>query len=158
MPGTIADDIEITPPNGVTITRKELGGRVYPVDPSNPTPDDDPDNPVLSNLHLIYAAVLDDTVTEDVLENIQVTYPVRFEFNANTNRSVAQKPFIKVKNEDGNSLSVEDNTILGVKMDAYVTAIDVSGMRKPPANIRRFVVFSKDGKSVVCEADNALYC
>ena len=184
--GVEEDDVQFVTPNGVTITRHSIGGLVYPnLTPTDPTPDSgddgngsletededsvgsgyipdtDPEkpfeNPSLSNKYLIYAATLDSTVTPDVLENIQVVYPVTFDFQGDESKSIAQKPFIKVVHEP-NTVSVTDNTNLGIKMDAYVTAIDVTGMRNVPKDTKKYVIFSKDGNTVVCRAYNDAYC
>lgn len=112
----------------------------------------------LSGKTLTITATFQKTLTDDeelaLLEQIVIEYPVNFSV-AESLSGYALKSDIKVV-YDPFSISVDKNfnTILGMKMDAYVTPINLSGLYNFPLNTKKYVVFSKDKESLVCEAFN----
>ena len=112
----------------------------------------------LSGKTLTITATFQKTLTDEeelaLLEQIVIEYPVNFSV-AESLSGYALKSDIKVV-YDPFSISVDKNfnTILGMKMDAYVTPINLSGLYNFPLNTKKYVVFSKDKESLVCEAFN----
>jgi hypothetical protein len=101
---------------------------------------------------------LDSTVNREILDDIQITYPVIFSAKEPSAENAAQKLPIKVIFEPS-SVSVDktQNTNLGMKMDAYSTAINMSSLWALPEDTEKYAIFSKDNKTVVCKAVGS-YC
>lgn len=98
---------------------------------------------------------LQDSNNLDLLEEIEIIYPV--EFSISDTPGIAQKTPIKV-NHTASKISVENNSYLGMKQDAYITPIDVSGLITLPEITKKYTIFSKDGVTYVCEADTKGRC
>ena len=132
---TPEDKIVITPPEGVTWSNKALNGNTLTFD----------------------ATIDDDRHTYQILEEIQISYPVVFSVTDFSN--LAQKTPIKITHT-ATSIGIESDTNanLGMKMDAYITPIEVSSLLDLPANVKRYVVFSKNQRSLVCEAEDGINC
>lgn len=129
---TPKDRIVITPPEGVTCSNVQLSGNT-----------------------LTFDATIDDNHTYQILGDIQISYPVVFAVTDFSN--LAQKTPIKITHTP-TSIGVENNTNLGMKMDAYITPIEVSSLLDLPAGVKRYVVFSKNKRSLVCEAEDGINC
>lgn len=112
------------------------------------------------NKTLTVTTVFTDGATEEAINNaldqIIISYPVNF--SATYNNSL--KTPIKVVNT-ANSLEVENNKRLGMKHDAYITPIDVSGLIEPrdaAADIvYKYTIFEQNSDVYVCKATNN-YC
>lgn len=112
------------------------------------------------NKTLTVTAVFIDGATEEAINNaldqIIISYPVNF--SATYNNSL--KTPIKVVNT-ANSLEVENNKRLGMKHDAYITPIDVSGLIEPRDAatdvVYKYTIFEQDSAVYVCKATNN-YC
>ena len=98
---------------------------------------------------------LQDSNNLDLLEEIEIIYPV--EFSISDTPGIAQKTPIKV-NHTESKISVANNSYLGMKQDAYITPIDVSGLITLPETTKKYTIFSKDGVTYVCEADTKGRC
>ena len=98
---------------------------------------------------------MQDSNNLDLLEEIEIIYPV--EFSISDTPGIAQKTPIKV-NHTASKISVENNSYLGMKQDAYITPIDVSGLITLPEITKKYTIFSKDGVTYVCEADTKGRC
>ena len=85
------------------------------------------------------------------LDELVVSYPVNFDVSSFNENNALHKEAILV-NYNANSISVKDNENLGMKYDAYITPINVSGLPKFSNNTKKYVIFAKNGQSLVCEA------
>lgn len=85
------------------------------------------------------------------LDELVVSYPVTFDVSSFNESNALHKEAILV-NYSANSISVKDNENLGMKYDAYITPINVSGLPKFSNNTKKYVIFAKNGQSLVCEA------
>lgn len=113
----------------------------------------------ISNKTLIFSvySTLEDEALSDALDDIEVRYPVVFSVNEAVTGGIQKTP-IKVQYTP-NSIAVIDNENLGMKMDAYVTPIDVSDLQNIAVStalrvMKRYVVFKKSTELYVCEAFN----
>jgi hypothetical protein len=102
-------------------------------------------------------STLEDEALSDALDDIEVRYPVVFSVNETATGGIQKTP-IKVQYTP-NSIAVIDNKNLGMKMDAYVTPIDVSALQNIAVStasrvMKRYVVFKKSTELYVCEAFN----
>jgi predicted nucleic acid-binding Zn-ribbon protein len=125
--GSTKDDIVIPQLDGVSSVTKDLTGIV-----------------------LTLEATLEAGVSTNRLEEIEIHYPVVFSV-ASDFSNLLQKTPITVTHE-ASSIKTEGNKNLGMKLDAYITPIDVSGLKALPKNTKKYVIFSKDNYSCVCEA------
>lgn len=101
-----------------------------------------------------------DTTSEDIeaaLDGLKITYPVIFVATLTDN---LKKPIKVVHN--AHSISVEDNSRLGMKYDAYVTPINTSGLISPYLSsddlISKYVIFEQYGRVYVCKSDSNDFC
>lgn len=108
-------------------------------------------------LNVMFAA---DATSEDIeaaLDGLKITYPVVFVATLTDN---LKKPIKVVHN--AHSISVEDNTRLGMKYDAYVTPINTSGLISPYLSsgdiISKYVIFEQYGRVYVCKSDSNDFC
>jgi hypothetical protein len=133
--GKTKEDIQPRSPDEslVLVTGKELNGKTLTITAT-------------------FQQTLTDKEEEALLEKIVIAYPVNFPV-ANSLDGFALKSDIKVV-YDPTSVSVDKNynTMLGMKMDAYVTPINLSGLYNFPSNTKKYVVFSRNKESLVCEA------
>ena len=108
-------------------------------------------------LNVVFA---EDATSEDIeaaLDGLKITYPVVFVATLTDN---LKKPIRVVHN--AHSVSVEDNTRLGMKYDAYVTPINTSGLISPYLSsgdiISKYVIFEQYGRVYVCKSDSNDFC
>lgn len=132
--GTKPEEIEVNPPALVKVSNKELDART-----------------------LTFDAELDASLSYDVLENIEIVYPVIFSVESNFD-NLAQKTPIKINHTQATvEIDKAGNNTLGMKLDAYITPIDVSGLINLPASTKKYAIFAQGETVCVCEAkDN--YC
>lgn len=113
----------------------------------------------INNKTLVFSvySTLEDEALSDALDDIEIRYPVVFSVNETVAGGIQKTP-IKVQYTP-NSIAVIDNKNLGMKMDAYVTPIDVSALQNIAVStasriMKRYVVFKKSTELYVCEAFN----
>lgn len=92
----------------------------------------------------------------EAFEKIIIHYPVRFDVSSyDANNEMHKKP-ITIEYTP-NSVKVIDNDSLGMKYDSYITPINVSGLYNLPGETKKYVLFAKNEKTIVCQCyDN--YC
>lgn len=92
---------------------------------------------------------------DDALNNVEVRYPVVFSVN-DTVKSGIQKTPIKIVYTP-NTVAAVDNTNLGMKLDAYVTPIDLSSLLSiadSSKTMKKYAIFNKEAETYICEALN----
>jgi hypothetical protein len=106
---------------------------------------------------VVFAADATSEEIETSLDSIQISYPVKFTATKTDNL----KTPIKVV-YSSTEVSVENNTRLGMKHDAYITPIDLRGLINPCSDasdtIYKYVVFEQENRVYVCKADSNNYC
>jgi hypothetical protein len=111
-------------------------------------------NPQLNhNVLVVYVDL--ESVNTDKLEKIKFSYPVDFGI-PEVSSNIAQKLPIKVE-YDQSMTTVVDNKSLGMKLDSYVTPINMLGLKNIISNntllpTKKYTIFEKDGVVYVCEA------
>lgn len=92
---------------------------------------------------------------DDALNNVEVRYPVIFSVNDAVTSGIQKTP-IKIV-YTSNTVAAVDNTNLGMKLDAYVTPIDLSSLltiADSSKTMKKYTIFSKETETYVCEALN----
>lgn len=140
LPGLQTDktvnDIEVILPDGISISDKALNSETKT---------------------LSFQANFLVDVDGSLLDQIIIKYPVNFSVNSSFS-SFAQKTPIEVQFDPaGVSINKDKNQNLGMKMDAYVTPIDMSLLYNFPLNTKKYTIFSKGNKTYVCEMKSN-YC
>lgn len=115
------------------------------------------ESPTLTTKTLAATVRLIDSSTTDIeslLDQVEITYPV--EFSATVSDSAAQKTPIKITHT-ASTIAATENSNLGMKLDAYVTPIDVSGLINIVTSTEtlttiKYIIFAKDNVRYVCEA------
>lgn len=115
------------------------------------------ESPTLTTKTLVVTvSLIDSSITdiESLLDQVEITYPV--EFSATVSDNAAQKTPIKITHT-ASTIAATENSNLGMKLDAYVTPIDVSGLINIATSIEvltttKYIIFAKDNIRYVCEA------
>lgn len=85
------------------------------------------------------------------VDDLIVEYPVDFNVNNFFEDNALHKKAINVDYKP-NAIAVQDNEILGMKYDAYITPIKLNSLPNFPTSHReKYVVFAKDKQSIVCK-------
>lgn len=92
----------------------------------------------------------------DKLDDIIVKYPVTFSATMDANNQYAQKPAIQVKYDQSSLTIVSANKSLGMKLDSYVTPIDLTRLYNLDTTTEKYTIFSKDDKTYICKAQNEI--
>lgn len=92
----------------------------------------------------------------DKLDDIIVKYPVTFSATMDANKQYAQKPAIQVKYDQSSLTIVSANKSLGMKLDSYVTPIDLTRLYNLDTTTEKYTIFSKDDKTYICKAQNEI--
>lgn len=90
------------------------------------------------------------------LDDIIVKYPVTFSATMDANNQYAQKPAIQVKYDQSSLTIVSANKSLGMKLDSYVTPIDLTRLYNLDTTTEKYTIFSKDDKTYICKAQNEI--
>lgn len=113
-------------------------------------------SPTLVNKTLTFTVQLVDENDdeESLLDQVEITYPVTF--SASISAEAAQKTPIKITHTPS-TIAATENSNLGMKLDAYVTPIDVSGLINIATSTEtlttiKYIIFVKDNSRYVCEA------
>lgn len=93
---------------------------------------------------------------ESLLDQVEITYPVTF--SASISTEAAQKTPIKITHT-ASAIAATENSNLGMKLDAYVTPIDMSGLiniatPNGALTTTKYVIFAKDNVRYVCQAQS----
>ena len=72
------------------------------------------------------------------------------------NNQYAQKPAIQVKYDQSSLTIVSANKSLGMKLDSYVTPIDLTRLYNLDTTTEKYTIFSKDDKTYICKAQNEI--
>lgn len=115
------------------------------------------ESPTLTTKTLVTTVkLIDSSITniESLLDQVEITYPV--EFSATVSDRAAQKTPIKITHT-ASIIAATENSNLGMKLDAYVTPVDVSGLINIATPIEaltttKYIIFAKDNVRYVCEA------
>ena len=90
------------------------------------------------------------------LDDIIVKYPVTFSATMDANNQYAQKPAIQVKYDQSSLTIISTNKSLGMKLDSYVTPIDLTRLYNLDTTTEKYTIFSKDDKTYICKAQNEI--
>lgn len=103
----------------------------------------------------VTVALIDSSITniESLFDQVEITYPV--EFSATVSDNAAQKTPIKITHT-ASTIAATENSNLGMKLDAYVTPINASGLINIATSIEaltttKYIIFAKDNVRYVCE-------
>lgn len=87
----------------------------------------------------------------DLLDDIVVEYPVNFSARLGVS-GYAQKPAVEIKYDASKLEIVSSNKSLGMKLDTYVTPVDITNIPELETTTSRYTIFSKDNRTYVCQA------
>ena len=130
--GTDEDDIVVHSVDGITITNKEL------ID--------------AKTLKITIEIEGDSTLSQ--LDDIIIEYPVNFSAQLDSSKVFAQKPSIDIKYDASVLQVTSENKSLGMKLDAYVTPINLTNLQELRGETSKYTIFSKDSRTYVCPALN----
>ena len=130
--GTNVDDIVVHSEEGITITNKEL------ID--------------AKTLKITIEIEEDSTLSQ--LDDIIIEYPVNFSAQLDSSKVFAQKPSIDIKYDASTLQVTSENKSLGMKLDAYVTPINLTNLRELRGTTSKYTIFSKDSRTYICPALN----
>ena len=126
------EDIVVYPVEGITITNKEL----------------------IDAKTLKIAIKVEEDSTLSQLDDIIIKYPVNFSAELDSSKVFAQKPSIDIKYDASALQVISENKSLGMKLDAYVTPINLTNLRELRGTTSKYTIFSKDNRTYVCPALN----
>lgn len=129
---TNKDNIVVHPVEGITITNKEL------ID--------------AKTLKITIKIEEDSTLSQ--LDDIIIEYPVNFSAQLDSSKVFAQKPSIDIKYDASTLQVTSENKSLGMKLDAYVTPINLTNLRELRGTTSKYTIFSKDSRTYICPALN----
>lgn len=134
------DDIQIVLPSGVTSADYPNNGGSWKQ---------------YTNKTLSLRVQVDANLDSTVVDEVEITYPVAFAVD--DSKLLAQKTPIKV-GYTPSKVSVTNNSYLGMKHDAYITPIDLSGLATFAESTVKYTIFNKNNVSYVCRADDKNRC